>query len=170
MNAVEPVAEPVRRVITGHDENGVAKVWIDDMASNRKSTPNGIVSTLIWSSDASPATIPVGLDVEDMGARILGTAPPPHGSRFAIIEFPPRTAGAMHRTDTLDLLVVMDGQIDMQLDDSSVSLKRGDVMVQRGTNHLWQNNSDTPARAAVVLLDAETLPIDGALKGVVNAR
>ena len=170
MNWIQPLAGDVRRVITGHDEKGVAQVWIDDLASNKKATPNGIVSTLVWSTDATPATMPIGLDGEDMGARIMGTAPPSNGSRFAVIDFPPHTEGAMHRTDTVDFVIVIEGEIEMLMDASSVTLRRGDVLVQRGTNHLWRNNGNNPARAAVVLLDGEQLPVDGALKGAENAR
>jgi quercetin dioxygenase-like cupin family protein len=156
--------------VTGHDERGVAKALIDDVAANSKSSPTGIVSTLVWSSDATPARIAVGERAEDMGARILGTAPPSRGSRFAVIDFPPRTSGRMHRTDTIDYVMMVEGELEMLLDDSSVTIAKGDVMVQRGTNHEWRNNGDVPARAAFVLLDAEPLAIGEPVQGLENAR
>ena len=45
----------------------------------------------------------------------------------------------MHRTETIDYVIVIEGEIDMDMDDSTVKLKAGDVMVQRGTNHAWAN-------------------------------
>jgi quercetin dioxygenase-like cupin family protein len=118
-----------------------------------------VFSTLMWCSDAMPADIAVGEDVEDMGARILGTAPPENGSRFIVMEFAPGVASEMHRTETLDYIAVLDGEIDMDMDDSTVTLRAGDVMVQRGTNHAWVNRAAAPARLAIVLLDAEPLGI-----------
>jgi uncharacterized cupin superfamily protein len=65
----------------------------------------------------------------------------------------------MHRTETIDYIVMLDGEIDMDMDDSTVKLRAGDVMVQRGTNHAWVNRSKAPARMAIVLLDAKPLGI-----------
>jgi uncharacterized cupin superfamily protein len=48
----------------------------------------------------------------------------------------------MHRTETIDYVIVIEGEIEMDMDASSVKLKAGDVMVQRGTNHAWANRSD----------------------------
>jgi quercetin dioxygenase-like cupin family protein len=147
----------------------VATVLIDANAANEKYPDPGVISTLIWSTDAMPAGIAVGEDVEDMGNRKLGSAPPPHGSRFAIIDFPPGNPVAFHRTDTLDYVIVMEGEIDNDLDDSSVHLRAGDVLIQRGTHHAWVNRGDKRARIAVVLLDAEPLGIGHAVAGGVTA-
>ena len=161
---------PTRRVITGHDADNTARVIIDGMAANAKFPTAGIVSTLMWITDSTPAGMPVGVDAEDMGARIVGTPPPPRGSRFCVMEFAPGTRSQMHRTETIDYIVVMSGRIDMEMDDSVVSLTAGDVMVQRGTNHAWVNNSDAPARFAVILLDAEPLGIGHATTREETAR
>lgn len=154
---------PIRRVVTGHDARHVAKVVRDGPATNAKYPGHGLVSTLIWSSDRTPADIAVGEAIEDMGARILGTPPPPRGTRFAIIDFPPGAPSRMHRTESLDYVIVMSGAIDMDMDDSTVHLKAGDVMVQRGTNHAWVNRGTEPARLAFVLIDAKPLGIGGAV-------
>ena len=130
---------PIRRVVTGHSDDNLAKVIIDGPATNQKFPGPGTVSTLIWSSDRNPADISIGEKFEDMGARILGSPPPANGSRFAIIEFPPGNKGIMHRTESLDYVICMAGEIDMDMDDSTVKFKAGDVMVQRGTNHSWVN-------------------------------
>jgi quercetin dioxygenase-like cupin family protein len=152
-------SKQIRRVVTGHDGNDVAKVIRQGFAGNTKHPRPGVFSTLMWCSDAMPADIAVGQEVEDMGARILGTAPPENGSRFIVMEFAPGVASEMHRTETLDYIAVLEGEIDMEMDDSTVQLRAGDVMVQRGTNHAWINRGAAPARLAIVLLDAKPLGI-----------
>ena len=161
---------PIRRVVTGHDTANVAKVLIDGPATNAKYPQPGLVSTMIWCTDGAPATIPIGENPEDMGARILGTVPPTKGSRFAIIDFPPGSKPHMHRTDTIDYVIVMEGEIEMDMDQSSVKLKAGEVMIQRGTNHAWANRSDNRARVAFVLIDAEPLGIGTPVVGAHSAR
>src|SRR3989454_11846704 len=86
----------VRRVVTGHDANRVAKVLIDATASNRRISKSGGASTLIWCTDRAPADISVGVNIEDMGARVLGTPPPANGTRFTGNDIPPGRAGPMH--------------------------------------------------------------------------
>ena len=160
---------PIRRVVTGHDQNKVAKVLIDAPATNSKGPGTGLVSTLIWSTDRTPAQVPLGEEIEDMGERVLGSAPPPSGSRFTVIEFPPGVVSAMHRTETIDYVIVIEGEIDMDMDDSTVKLHHGDVMVQRGTNHAWVNRSDKKSRVAFVLIDAEPLGIGHPVIGTKSA-
>jgi len=150
---------PIRRVVTGHDAGNVAKVLLDAPATNEKYPQPGQVSTLMWCTEGAPADIAVGETPEDMGARILGTPPYANGTRFAVIDYPPGNKAHMHRTETIDYVIVMEGEIDMDMDDSTVKLKAGDVMVQRGTNHSWVNRSDKVARAAFVLIDANPLGI-----------
>jgi quercetin dioxygenase-like cupin family protein len=161
---------PIRRVVTGHDDANVAKVILDTPASNAKYPSPGTVSTLIWCTDSAPATIPIGQQAEDMGARILGTAPPTKGTRFAVIDFPPGNKPHMHRTETIDYVIVLEGEIEMDMDQSSVTLKQGEIMVQRGTNHAWVNRSAKRARVAFVLIDAEPLGIGAPVVGTNNAR
>jgi quercetin dioxygenase-like cupin family protein len=160
---------PLRRVVTGHDAEGVAKVLLDGKPDNCKFSPTGNVSTLIWSTDECPADIAIGEAIEDHGSRKLGTAPPAHGTRFAVIDFPPHSTGRVHRTESLDYVIVLSGEIDMQMDRSVVTMKAGDVMVQRGTNHGWTNRTDRAARLAFVLIDAKPIGIGHAVAGSRNA-
>jgi quercetin dioxygenase-like cupin family protein len=169
MTDSKPNYPAIRRIVTGHDGT-VAKTLIDSAASNAKYPSPGTVSTLIWSTDKAPAAIPAGLDAEDMGARIMGTAPPPNGTRFAVIDFPPGNAPHMHRTETIDYVIVLEGEIEMDMDDSTVKMKAGDIMVQRGTNHAWANRSASRARVAFVLIDAEPLGIGKPVVGSSTAR
>jgi quercetin dioxygenase-like cupin family protein len=161
---------PIRRVVTGHSASKVAKVILDAPATNAKFPGPGMVSTMIWCTDRAPADIAAGEKIEDMGARILGTAPPPKGTRFAVIDFPPGNKPHMHRTETIDYVIVIEGEIEMDMEDSTVKLKAGDVMVQRGTNHAWANRSNKRARVAFVLIDAEPLGIGNPVLGAANAR
>ena len=161
---------PIRRVVTGHDTKNVAKAIMDGPATNHKGGASGAQSTLIWITDGAPADMPIGETVEDLGARILGTPPPPNGTRFCVITFPPGNPGRMHRTETIDYVIVMEGEIDMDMDDSTVKLKQGDVMVQRGTNHAWANRSNRHARVAFVLVDAQPLGIGKPVMGMNSAR
>ena len=156
-----------RRVVTKHDENGKATIWIDADATNHKFPSEKISSTLMWSTDRTPTQI---LSDEDEGDRILGSAPPLGGSRFTMMEFRPGNEATLHRTDTVDYVICISGEIDMFLDDSQfVTLRAGDVLIQRGTNHAWANRSDKPCRLAVVLLDS--LPKrGGSISGLVSAR
>jgi quercetin dioxygenase-like cupin family protein len=154
---------PIRRVVTGHDANEVAKVLIDGPAGNARTPMPGLTTTLIWCTFATPADIAVGETIEDMGERKLGPQPPPNGSRFTVIDFAPGNKAVMHRTESIDYVMVLSGTIDMDMDDSTVTLRAGDVLVQRGTNHAWANRSDAPARVAFVLIDAEPLGIGHAV-------
>jgi naringenin degradation protein FdeH len=170
MTSEKPDYPAIRRVVTGHAADHVAKPIMDGPATNAKYPGPGTVSTMIWCTDGAPADIAVGEGVEDMGARIIGTAPPVHGSRFAIIDFPPGNHGRMHRTETIDYVIVLAGEIEMDMDASTVKLKAGDVMVQRGTNHAWFNRGTERARVAFVLIDAEPLGIGQPVTGSGNAR
>jgi quercetin dioxygenase-like cupin family protein len=170
MSADKPDYPPIRRVITGHDAGNVAKVLIDSAATNAKYPGPGTVSTLMWCTDHTPAAISVGEHIEDMGARILGTAPPANGTRFTVIDFPPGNKPHMHRTETIDYVLVLEGEIDMDMDDSTVKLKAGDIMVQRGTNHAWANRGTARARVAFVLIDAQPIGFGKPILGVSNAH
>jgi mannose-6-phosphate isomerase-like protein (cupin superfamily) len=152
------VNNPVRRVVTGHDAGGVAKVLFDNAITEVKRGKSGMLTNL-WNTKSTPADIAIGENIDDPGKEPHITAPPANGSRFVIIDYPPGNSGTMHRTETIDYVIVLAGEIDMDMDDSSVHLKTGDVMVQRGTNHAWFNRGTENARVAFVLIDAEPLGI-----------
>ena len=141
----------LRRIVTGH-RDGKAVVWKDDAPSNSASRVRGLSSTLVWSTDATPADYSRD---EDMGERKLGIQPPPRGTRFSMLEITPGNAAFMHRTDSVDYVICISGEIEMDLNGGeTVKMRAGDVMVQRGTSHSWVNRSKAPCRLAVVLIDA----------------
>lgn len=149
---------PLRRVVTGHDGAGVAKVLWDDELTQVKRGKSGWLFH-VWSTDRMPAEIPAGEEIADPALEPHVTPPPERGTRFVVMEYPPGNGGAMHRTETIDYAIVLEGEVDMDLDDSTVTLRAGDVLVQRGTNHSWVNRGTKPARVAFVLIDAEPLGI-----------
>ena len=142
----------LRRIVTGH-RDGKAVVWKDDTPANQTSRVPGLESALVWSTDKTPADYSQD---EDMGARKLGIQPPPGGTRFSVLEIQPGNAAYMHRTESIDYVVCLAGEIEMDMDSgTTVRMSAGDVMVQRATNHSWVNRSKAPCRLAVVLVDAK---------------
>ena len=110
----------------------------------------------IWNA---PQTVPVLTSVEarEPNEREF-TIMPVAGHLLRVLEVYPLNAGGkrtvMHRTQTLDYVVVIEGELVLLLSDSEVILKHGSVVVQRGTDHAWENRSDKGARAAFFHLDA----------------
>jgi quercetin dioxygenase-like cupin family protein len=60
----------------------------------------------------------------------------------------------MHKTQTIDYVIVLKGEVTLVLDGDERDLKPFDVVIQRGTNHAWVNRGKEPALLAVVLVDA----------------
>src|SRR5262245_545473 len=159
------MALQVRRVITGHDATGRAIVSIDEVSKNTVSGRPGATACVIWTTEG----FPVNNDGStDDGARKVATTLK-NGTIFRVIEFAPGVAARNHRTDSIDYIVVIAGEIDMELDGSVVHLKAGDVMVQRGTIHNWVNRGTAPCVLAVVLVDAKPVEVgDGTILNAVG--
>src|SRR5882757_2505711 len=148
----------LRRVVTGHDANGRAKVLIDEQVQNVFSPRPGAAYSVIWSTeghpisndgDADPSrnTIPTSID---------------NGTVFRIVSYGPGVSPRNHRTDSVDYAVVMSGEIDMELDDGVVvKLKASDVLVQRGTIHNWVNKGTVPCVIAFTLVGAKPVSVGG---------
>jgi len=151
------MALKVRRVITGHDANGRALVKIDEVSTNLSSGRPGTTACNIWTTEGFPANNDGAVDE---GLRKVGTTLP-NGTIFRVIEFAPGLAPRNHRTDSIDYIVVMAGEIDMELDGAVVHLKAGDVMVQRGTIHNWVNRGTEPCVLAVILVAAKPVEAGG---------
>jgi quercetin dioxygenase-like cupin family protein len=147
----------VRRVITGHDGNGRAVVKIDEVATHLFSGRPGATGCNIWTTEGFPAN---NDGDADQGKRQVGTTLK-GGTIFRMLEFAPGLAARNHRTDSIDYIVVLSGEIDMELDDSLVHLQAGDVMVQRGTIHNWVNRGNAPCVLAVILIDAKSVEAGG---------
>jgi mannose-6-phosphate isomerase-like protein (cupin superfamily) len=175
-----PLSEDIRRVVTTVDQDGKAVVLFDGANPHKVVRPNrSVTSRLLWVTDQTPADM---TGPRDRAAIEIGIAPPAHGSVFRIIDIPPTPRGIkelpanhlhqqigdhaprrglpprhplMHRTLTVDYAIIMQGEIDMLLDDSEIHLQAGDVLIQQGTNHAWVNRGTEPCRIAFVLIDAK---------------
>src|ERR1700722_17759395 len=119
---IQSDAVSLRRLITAHTDDGKAYVAIDAEITNLKTGASGSTVRHVWNTRASPADIHIGA-FDDPGSEPHITPPPPNGSRFAVIDFPPGNTGVMHRTESLDYVIVLDGEIDMDIDDESVHMK-----------------------------------------------
>ncbi|MDH5748463.1 MAG: cupin domain-containing protein [Rhodospirillales bacterium] len=147
------MALKVRRVVTGHDGAGNAVIVKDGIMENVIVMPSGSSAALMWATDETPG--PVDGD-DDPSGRKLGIAPPEGGSAFRILEVAPGKKAFMHRTDTIDYVIVMKGESVMLLDNGNeVQMQEGDVMVQRGTWHGWENRSSQPCQIGFVLISAK---------------
>ena len=142
----------IRRVVTGHDAHGKSIVRIDDVGAHVASGRPNMSRQLIWTTNDLP--VHFAEDSEDKGAREIGTTIK-NGSVFRVIEFEPGVAPRNHRTDSIDYAMVMSGEIDMEMDNTVVHLKAGDVLVQRGTIHNWVNKGTEPCVIAFVLISSD---------------
>jgi quercetin dioxygenase-like cupin family protein len=149
----------LRRVVTGHNAEGKAVVTTDEICRNVRSGREKHQSVVVWSNGSFPADNSTG---EDGGLRAVASTDP-DGTVFRIVRYERGVAPRNHRTESLDYAVVISGEIDMQLDDSSVHLKAGDVLVQRGTIHNWINRGTEPCVIAFVLIAAEPVRRAGAI-------
>jgi mannose-6-phosphate isomerase-like protein (cupin superfamily) len=151
------MALEVRRIVTGHDATGRAIVKIDEIAQNLVSSRPGATSCVVWTTEG----FPVNNDgEEDEGLRKTGTTLD-NGTVFRILQLAPGVSPRNHRTDSIDYAVVMSGEVDMELDDTTVYLKAGDVLVQRGTIHNWINRGAEPCVIAFVLIAAKSVSAGG---------
>jgi quercetin dioxygenase-like cupin family protein len=146
-----------RRVVTGHDANGRAIVQIDKMANNQASTRPGATACVVWTTEGFPVD---NNGDQDDGRRQVGTTLA-NGTVFRLLELSPGASPRNHRTDSIDYAVIISGEIDMELDDTTVHLRAGDVLVQRGTIHNWVNRGSQPCVIAFVLIAAESVTAGG---------
>lgn len=145
----------VRRVVTGHDEQGKAVIKIDDTI-NGKLHDDDAAFALVWTTDTLPAN---NQDDVDGSKKEIGLASP-GGSVLRIVDMFPGKSSPMHRTQTLDYGIVLEGEIELELDDGRVTtVKAGEIVIQRGTVHAWNNKTDKICRIAFILIDAEPISI-----------
>lgn len=154
---------PPRRVVTGHDEKGTSVFLSDGPPPVSVTISNGTTFHEIWKTAATPAPLTASEPEPTEGP--ISVPPPKNGVKIVVNEIPGNSASPMHRTATVDFGIVLDGEITLVLDDSETTLTTGDVIVQRGTDHRWENRSDKVTRLAFILVDgvftdelAATLP------------
>jgi quercetin dioxygenase-like cupin family protein len=145
-----------RRVVTGHDKRGGSVFTSDGLVPVVRTAPDGALFYEIWATDSAPAPIDVAPDdptLDDPTLAALTVPPAPNGTKIRINEFPPGVVSPVHRTQSVDYGIVLDGEVVLVLDDSETTLRAGDVVVQRGTSHRWENRGGRPARMAFILID-----------------
>ena len=140
-----------RRIVTGHDAQGKSVIVSDGVPpQNNPMTGNGADFIEIWNTaETVPALTPQPAGEPSLRAF---TMMPATGHLIRIIDVYPASEGGsatpMHRTQTLDYAVVIEGEITLILDDSEVTLGPGAVVVQNGTDHAWENRGATRTRMA----------------------
>jgi mannose-6-phosphate isomerase-like protein (cupin superfamily) len=172
------IASEIRRVVTTLGANDRSTTLVDGEVTLDVS-PSGNRSANLWLTNSTPA----GFSFTEDAAKPTGLDPPDNGTVLRVVDIPPLRAGdetkmppdlmmklagggaaargvavanpLMHRTRTVDYAIIMSGEIDMMLDDKTVHLKAGDVVVQQATNHAWLNHGTEPCRIMFVLMDAE---------------
>ena len=177
----------VRRILTGHDAEGRSTFIADALAPNVKEMASmpGLALTDLWETAGAPAS---NAGDKDAAARPVRLEPPKNGTLLRIVEFPPDSAwrqgadareafksiGAghakdrtsadpmMHKTSTVDYIIVLKGEIHAIMETGEKLLKAGDVLVQRGTNHSWSVRGNEPCVVAAILVNAK--PVGGAKK------
>jgi quercetin dioxygenase-like cupin family protein len=142
-----------RRIVTGHDASGKSVVLSD--APTPKTLDVGTAAFHeIWITAKTP--VQIASTEPEPTERPVRTPPPQGGVIVRFTEMAPGAESPMHRTETLDVGVVLEGETWLLLDDGSETRVRvGDAVVQRGTNHAWANRSDFPVRMVFVLIDGE---------------
>jgi mannose-6-phosphate isomerase-like protein (cupin superfamily) len=153
------MSRSTRRVVTGHDARGKSIIVSDGAPAQNHAMHGPAVGAdfhEMWSV-VEPVPTLTAVEAVDPTARPFALMPA-SGHRLRLLDVHPLKAGGsrtvMHRTRTLDYVVVIEGELTLVLDDSETTLHPGDVVVQRGTDHAWENRGETVARAAFFHLDA----------------
>jgi len=183
----------MRRVVTGHDKSGQSVFLQDGLAKNIKEMDSmpGLALTDLWETTGAPAS---NEGKEDAAKRPVRLEPPKGGTIVRIVEFPPDSAwrdkadanaafnsiGAghakdksnadpmMHKTATVDYIIVLKGQIYAIMEKGETLLKEGDILIQRGTNHSWSVRGKKPCVVAAILVSAK--PVAGKKKAAKPAK
>ena len=182
----------MRRVVTGHDKSGQSVFLQDGLAKNIKEMDSmpGLALTDLWETTGAPAS---NEGKEDAAKRPVRLEPPKGGTIVRIVEFPPDSAwrdkadanaafnsiGAghakdksnadpmMHKTATVDYIIVLKGQSYAIMEKGETLLKEGDILIQRGTNHSWSVRGKKPCVVAAILVSAK--PVAGKKKAAKKA-
>ena len=171
----------MRRIITGHNEKGKSIVTIDGPPARSIGEDVGGLYE-IWNTDGSDV---ISTDAIDRADEDIILSPPSGGTKFRYFQINPLPEGvpddvlqeiaadafekvgaahhridtskhpAMHKTETVDYIILLKGDVTLILDDEEIDIKPLDVVVQRGTNHAWVNNGTEPALLIAVLIDSD---------------
>ena len=171
----------VRRIVTGTNASGRSYIMEDGPSPavlTMDSRP-GYRNSNLWRTLGAETSV----DARDTIVEHRGVLPPPGGTVLRVIDIPPeskdpeerrkQTAAVfaamfpdatrhdesvkhhpgMHLTDTVDYAILLQGELVAIMDEGETTMRAGDVLIQRGTNHAWANRSDEIARIAFILVD-----------------
>ncbi|MFJ9588038.1 cupin domain-containing protein [Streptomyces acidicola] len=172
----------MRRIVTGHDAQGRSVVVEDGVPPRTHDFASlpGFTSSLVWATEVEQ---PAGRSGEDPTQKVESFLPALGGTRIIVMTLPPDAvlagpefdgpgyvaeqlthspklaetfeADGMHTTPTVDYVLVLDGEVWLELDEGDlIHLTAGDVVVQNATRHGWRNKSDKPVTLAAVLIGA----------------
>ena len=171
----------MRRIVTGHNDNGKSIVTIDGPPARSIGEDVGGLFEL-WNTDGNEV---ISSDVIDRADDEIILSPPSGGTKFRYFQINPLPEGvpedmlqeiaadafekvgaahhrvdtskhpAMHKTKTIDYIILLKGDVTLVLDEEEVKINPFDVVVQRGTNHAWINNGSEPALLIAVLIDSD---------------
>ena len=171
----------MRRIVTGQNSSGKSIISIDGPPARSIGEDVGGLFE-IWNTDGNLIDT---TDVVDRADIDIILSPPENGSKFRYFQINPAPEGvpmdimqeiaadafkkigaahhridtskhpAMHKTNTIDYIILLKGDVTLILDEEEARLEPHDVVVQRGTNHAWVNNGDEPALLIAVLIDSD---------------
>jgi quercetin dioxygenase-like cupin family protein len=149
----------IRRVVTGHSENGKA-TFVSDNQFETSIIPSGDAAmATIWTTTTVPADLNDETDGRnrDAGTTLKG------GSVIRVVDMLPNASSPMHRTNSIDYGIILSGTIELELENHEIkTLSQGDIIVQRGTIHKWRNPSDTKVcRIVFILTEAKPFQFNG---------
>ena len=170
----------MRRIITGHNQHGKSIITLDGPPARSIGEDVGGLFE-VWNTDGSDI---ISTDEIDRADEDILLSPPSGGTKFRYFQINPLPKGvpdammqeiaadafekigaahhrvdtkkhpAMHKTETIDYIILLQGDVTLILDEEEIDLKPFDVVVQRGTNHAWVNNGSEPALLIAVLIDS----------------
>jgi len=150
--------KPIRRVVTGHDAEGRSIVLSDGQTTTHEIGQGRMNLFDIWSVPQVPAPIEAAqADPTDMA---LNFEIPTTGVRIRYLDVPPADGREpfVHRTESVDIAIVIEGEMTMSLDEDELVLRKGDVLVQRGTNHAWINRGAEVCRMLYIIIGGKMSP------------
>ncbi|KAL3476924.1 hypothetical protein BJX99DRAFT_135821 [Aspergillus californicus] len=156
----------VTRYITGHNSSGKAIVQTENAAEWSSFESGSMAFTVAYTTSQFPAELSDDADLtthKDLVASGKLGLVNPNGTVCRFVDFAPKGAPLMHRTQSLDYGIVLEGEIEMELDSGEKRLlKKGDIAVQRATMHAWHNPSETEwTRMLFVLQECKPLIVGG---------
>lgn len=170
MPTSSPALPELRRVVTGHNSEGLTSIHSDGPLDNNEAPAfPGVWGSSIWITDSTP-TDDNNNDVDGASrtpSKDLGIVQ--HGGTvFRYTDLAPGAASSMHRTSSLDYNVLIQGILVLVLEDGSETVFQtpGDVIIQRGTIHEWRNPGPDWTRWLTVLVDANPVVVNGETLGL----